>query len=225
MEKSRQFVIFGNFSRISFEKLNLLSDIKEKYKFIVDAQPDAHATITNQPVIQNNISVRPVFKSLDNKTMVFFGSSRIHIQQLDSSINSYEDFNLLSIEIVKKICEVFNLTVNRLAINGTLVITNPEKMSKILKLFLKENTLFSYESDEWQFRINNKIFSEEIESEINKIIFFNRTNVINVDKDTSVLLVSYDYNTQINDNKIFSIESIMTFNKIAKEYRTEVITI
>lgn len=223
MEKSRQFVIFGNFSKISFEDLNLLSDIKEKYNFVVDAQPDVPVTITNQPIAQKNISVRPAFKSLDNKTTVLFGSSRIHVQQSDSSISSYEDFNLLSVEIIKKVSEVFNLTINRLAINGTILITNSEKINNFSKLIFKDNKLFSYDSDEWQFRINNKEFSEEIDSEVNKILFFNRTKIINLNNDTNILLLSYDYNTQINDNKLFNIESVMSFNIIAKEFRNKVI--
>lgn len=228
METKRQFVIFGNFSKISFEELNLLSDIKEKYNFVIDAQQDVPvvpATILNQPIIQSNISVRPTFKSLDKKTTILFGSSRIHIEQLDSSINSYDEFNLMAIEIIKKVSKVFNLTINRLAINGTILITDEDKMNSFLKLFFKKNILFTYDSDEWQFRINNKMFSEEINSEINKILFFNRTKVINTNKNTNILLLSYDYNTQINDTKLFNIDSVMTFNKIAKEFRTQVINI
>ena len=131
----------------------------------------------------------------------------------------------MAIEIIKKVSKVFNLTINRLAINGTILITDEDKMNSFLKLFFKKNILFTYDSDEWQFRINNKMFSEEINSEINKILFFNRTKVINTNKNTNILLLSYDYNTQINDTKLFNIDSVMTFNKIAKEFRTQVINI
>lgn len=225
MEQTRQFVIFGNFSKINFENLNKISDFKQKYSFQIDAQPDMPNVSVKQPIVQENLPIRPVFKSLDGKTIIFFGSSRIHVQQINSKIDSYQDFNKLALEMIKAITLQFELSINRLAINGTLIVKNEEKINELYKMFFKENGIFSSDSDEWQFRVNDKEFIEEINSGINKIIFLNRTKINESNSTSDVLLVSYDYNTQINSNNKFQMSQIEKFNIFAQDYREKIINL
>ena len=217
MEQSRQFVIFGNFATINFENIVDLHELKEKYSFQIDAQPEAQNPSTGQMII------RPVFKSSDNKTIVFFGTSRIHVQQKDETVESYDAFNALSLELLTSIWSTFNLTVNRIAINGNVLIKDSKKMSEIFSIIFKENVFFKTQSDEWQFRINDKEYVDNLNCEVNKIISFNTVAASNPAKQNSMLVLSYDYNTRINNNNNFEIEQLNVFNNFAKKFRLKIV--
>lgn len=225
MEQTRQFVIFGNFTKINFENLNKFAVFKEKYSFQIDAQPDMPNILVNQPVVQNNVQIRPVFKTADNNTIIFFGSSRIHIEQVNSTIDSYNDFNHLALELVFTICSQFELSINRLAINGTLIVRDTDKINSLYKMFFNENKIFTPNSDEWQFRVNDKEFIEKINSDVNKIIFLNRAKINDSNNLSDLLTISYDYNTQVNLKNNFQSNQINDFNVLALEYRNKIINL
>ena len=217
MEKNRQFVIFGNFAKLTFEDLSVLSDLKNKYNLLMDARLDAQMMPIGQ-IPQYNIPIRPIFKSIDNKILVMFGTSRIFIQQDDDSIYSFDEFVEMSLSIIEHIFKSFEISVNRIAINGSFIINDTNKISDLFKSTFKENRFNQRESDEWYVRINNVEFNHTLNTEINKIFVLNKCNTIDgFPKD--FLALSYDYNTQINNTNLFDFKAIKMFVDIAKVFR------
>ena len=226
IEKKRQIVIFGNFNSITFDSLTSFSEIKNEYKFQINAMPDIPnevRTPVGQPVVinPNGLNIRPVFQSEDKKTSVFFGLSRIHIEQLDQDVDSYDEYYNMAIKVIQVIVENSSVTINRIAINGQILDFDKEAMeSRYTKIF-KKSKLYGENSDEWQIRINTKEKINTLSCEINKIISYARGFVFETltGEPKESLITTYDFNTKQGLNREFSLEEIKDFYSLGYEYR------
>lgn len=226
LELSRQFVVFGNFNTITFDSLSKISALKEKYNF---------HTVATQDILTPNVSLgnnqqtpimfpvpqsRPVFQTDDMRTTVFFGSSRIHIEQ-NNFENGYAEFNAMSVEIVEGILNLLGVRFNRLALNGQLLITDKKRISEKFNEFFKESKVYNIESQEWLFRVESKEKNSDLKCELNKIVSYNRANVIEASGEIFPrLIANYDFSTQVGMDRFYSKEDIALFNKLGQEYRT-----
>lgn len=204
-ETSRQYVIFGNFSKISFESITQLSEIKDEYGFELVGKEDMPIPPENpqQPI---NFSfqppaVRPVFFNASNKITVFFGTNRIHVEQTNGESDEYDAFSKTARDILSRVIEIFDLNVFRVAVNGTLLIENSDCVKTMFNKFLKESTLNNNPNEEWFVRVNPRAIDESIMNLTNRIVIANHVLLNSVQmselstKVSRVLFLSYDYNT------------------------------
>ncbi len=231
IEALRQFVVFGNFNSVSFEDVSKLEKIKNKFSLQINATQDLNSpqiNINPNNVLKGGVFIgapmpivtRPILKNEKERVNVFFGTSRIHIEQLDFEDNTYKDFNSMALEIIYEIQDKLNLKFNRLALNGHFFNTEKESVNSALKKLIHSSDNFDLQSDEWRFRIVNKEENEKLKCRLNKIIDYNRGKFIsskNVEEDG--LIISYDFNTQPGIEKIFTKEDIEFFHSIGSEYR------
>lgn len=226
IEKKRQIVIFGNFNSITFDSLTSFVEIKKEYKFQINALPDLPNDVRNpvgQPVVINSggLNIRPVFQSEDKKTSVFFGSSRIHIEQLDQDTESYDEYYNMATKVIEVIVKSSLITINRIAINGQILDFDKEAMeSRYTKVF-KKSKLYGENSDEWQIRINTKEQMNTLACEINKIISYARGFVFETftGQPKQSLITTYDFNTRQGLNREFTLAEIKEFYALGYEYR------
>lgn len=233
-EKNRQFVIFGNFNSINFDNLEKLKDLKERYGFQTTAVPD----ISEIPINNNmgrinvnglsvpNLNIRPAFQSEDKRKTIFFGSSRIHIEEIDTNSDTYEEFNRISFEIIELIIQKMEVKINRVAINGQLVYTDEKMMQEIYTSLFKTSFVYGESSEEWQFRVVTSEPNDELNIGINKIATYVRgTSFDDKGNPNQVLVAGYDFNTRLETYKTFDLKEIKLFNKLGCEYRKLVIKI
>ena len=229
IEKNRQIVIFGNFNGINFDSLVLFSEIKDKYKLQISAMPDipVEAVKGGTPVIVNavnNLNIRPALQSEDKKTTVFFGASRIHIEQLDQTMDSYEQFYGMALEIISDILQKIKVVVNRIAINGQIVNYQQEIMDAAYKKIFKKSTLYGDTSDEWQFRITTRENNDKPSCVINKVISYTRGFVFEpTGQAKAVLATVYDFNTKQDLSREFELDEIKEFYTLGCEYRNNLL--
>ncbi len=224
-EAKRQFVVFGNFNTISLNNINLLDDIKNQFGLQINALPDIISPnqMGIQPVFFQSVpsvSIRPVLQSEDKKTSIFFGSSRLHVEQLEQDVETYDEFFSIALNALNAIYNTYQIKINRIAINGQLLCFDKQDMEKAYSKYFKKSDLYGESSNEWQFRINTNKKDEELDCEINQIISFSRNKLFDkVGVLTDALQSAYDYNTKYGLNKLFTIKDIEIFNKKAYEFR------
>lgn len=222
-ELSRQFVLFGNFNSVTFDSILKLSDLREKYNLKVNAMPDIPPLSNPQQPLNVQFGVpesRPIFQTLDKRTTIFFGTNRIHIEQLDSLSETYQIFNGMVMDIVSNVVENLGINVTRVALNGRLYNADKEWSVKVFNSIFNKSKLYSDKSNEWTVRICDKESNSVLGCEINKIAQYTRGKFVDISKqELDGLIASYDFNTQINVDKIFNETEIQEFNKLAQEYR------
>lgn len=233
LEMDRQVVIFGNFNAITFNSIEQLSIIAKKYSLQFGAQPDIVFPQPKefvQPIMhpQNQMSIflpsRPVLNSSDGKIIVFLGSSRIHVEQKDADSNSFEEFKSMAIDIICQLLTLFKVSVNRVALNGQFSSDDAGIINKQFDSAFKKSELYNSSSKEWQFRINTIEVDDKLGCELNKIITSSCAPVVSRDGGLNIVLQKmYDYNTRIENNKIFSVEEIKIFIDTAAKYREKVL--
>ena len=232
LEMDRQVVIFGNFNVITFNSIEQLNIIAKKYSLQFGAQPDIVLPQSKdfvQPIMlsQNQMSIplpRPVLNSSDGKIIVFLGSSRIHVEQKDADSNSFEEFKSMAIDIICQLLTLFNVSVNRVALNGQFSSGDAGIIDKLFDSVFKKSELYNSSSKEWQFRINTVEVDNKLGCELNKIITSSCVPVVSREGGLNIILQKmYDYNTRVENNKIFSIEEIKTFIDTATKYREKVL--
>lgn len=231
-EQLSQFVLFGNFSSVNFDSLSKLADLKSKYGFITNAtndiiMPSQNMDNQGQIVVPQSFipNMRPVFQTEDKKTSVFFGSSRIHIERRDYESEGYNTFNNMAIDIVNSLMKI-ELKFIRIALNGQIQLFDKKFMDELYQRLFNRSDLYNSNSDEWQLRIVSKENDETLMCGINKIISYNRTNILGgvSTEKRDLLQIGYDFNTFYGIDKVFSIDEINYFNKQATEYRKLVIS-
>lgn len=232
-ELNRQFVIFGEFKSIVLNNINRLDEIKNKYKFQINAVPDMlelpTLNVVGQPPFafnSNPVDIRPIFQTLDMKTNVFFGSKRIHIEQLNQETDSYSNFNSMAVEIIKAIMLAYKdeIKVNRVALNGQISGFDETAMDKIYSDTFKKSSLYGEHSKEWQFRVNTVFEDSTLKSSLNKIVSFMRGTVYDNKKSAiDTLIAVYDLNTIRNNDKVFTVDEIDYFNNLGCQYRNSII--
>lgn len=228
LEINRQVVVFGNFNSVQFDSIVKLSELKEKYKFQTNAAPDID--IPFMPVIQNGQqlmapdlrnNMRPIFQTEDKLTSVFFGASRIHVEQLKHDTEDFSTFNNMAMDIIYQVMEKLELCFTRLAVNGQILVADEKIMDKIYNDTFKESTLYGEKSDEWLLRIVSKDKDAKVNCDINRIISYERKNIIDAKGALQhVLIVGYDFNTHPGNNKVYNKEEIEKFNELGCKYRS-----
>jgi hypothetical protein len=231
-EKVRQFIIFGNFNNITFDNLSKLDDIKAKYKLEGSAQPDitgVEQQLLNKPIIQETMILRPVLKSKDGIFSIVFGTSIIQFRenQVDN-IELKKDytagFNAMVLEIIDAIYTNYKIVVKRVALNGSVYFYDIEIMQSLFKSVFNKKNPFSDSSDEWGFRINNQKYIDELTCDVNEITVCSRTKIFESTKIVDILVLSYDFNTKVNNNNNFDMGFIKVFNKIGLKFREKVVS-
>ncbi len=223
----RQFVVFGNFNSVTFDSIMKFSELRERYKLQTNSIPDMPVGAPmpiNGAIASVRVPVdgRPIFQSSDRKFSIFFGSRRIHVEELDGDSENYQEFNKNSLEIVCEIIKTLELKVNRVALNGRLFNDNLDWIKQTFSRVFNKSNLYSENSNEWQFRIASKDANLELGCEINKIAAFTRGIFLdNVGKNQNGVIANYDYNTQVNIDKIFTEDEMRLFNNFAQEYRKQ----
>lgn len=232
-EISRQLVIMGNFNAVTFDSVIKFSALREKYKLQINAMQDipvAQPIPIGQPIQGNRqitsvrvpIVSRPIFQSADKKFNIFFGSNRIHVEELDCDSGDYKDFNKNALEIICEIIKGLELKVNRVALNGSLFNDDSTWIEQAFNRVFKKSDLYSGPSNEWQFHIASKDANAQLGCEINKIAAFTRGLFLdNFGKNQNGLIANYDYNTQVNIDKVFTEDEVRFFNDLAQSYREQ----
>lgn len=208
-ELRREFAVFGNFVKVNFETvLNWKSEFNAG-DLIVEGAPEINAITPIGINVPGQISVRPQLSSAEKKTVLFFGTSRINIVQ-NSPDTQLDDFRMFIDKIIELIFNDSDYNVNRLALNGNIVIGEFPKAFDVKEKFFKDSDLYS-SFDEIQFRINSCIFDATLNNYINRII-----NVANAGE---TLNGSYDFNTRVLNDRKYNREEIDKFMQLAFEYR------
>lgn len=208
-ELRREFAVFGNFVKVNFETvLNWKSEFNAG-DLIVEGAPEINAITPIGINVPGQISVRPQLSSAEKKTILFFGTSRINIVQ-NSPDTQLDDFRMFIDKIIELIFNDSDYNINRLALNGNIVIGEFPKAFDVKEKFFKDSDLYS-SFDEIQFRINSCIFDATLNNYINRII-----NVANAGE---TLNGSYDFNTRVLNDRKYSREEIDKFMQLAFEYR------
>lgn len=221
LEQSRQFVIFGNFTDIDFEKViklrERLSDLPLKVSATYDPSQNNRFSLSN-----GLPKLCPSLHSMDKKMSIIFGNNRIHIQENNVDSTSYKEFNKTSLRIIETIIESSNISINRIAINGQFLVTDPKIINKFYSFYFK-NPNNSSEPFEWSFRTNNIVqFSNDFNYKINTIISLIKNKI---NDEISELTIAYDFNTVINSKNIFQYNNILLFNKHGIDFRNQILLI
>ena len=224
VEKNKQFVIFGDFSKINFENVLNVS-FKEKYQLMLVAKEDFQQAPVDQ-IQPFSISItppvsRPTLISADRKFSVFFGSKRIHIEEIDTNAQEYELFSKKSKEILSEIISLFSLNVDRAAVNGTITEVDTIYIKKVFSRFLKSSELCKDDMEDWLFRINNKL-SESNTKPLNRIVSAQLRKEMLNGLPKNILYFSYDYNT-IPNGTLFTEKELNNFFDDGIKYRRMVI--
>ena len=235
-EINRQVVIFGNFKSIGFNILPKINNLISEYNLNVTAMPDYIQAQSingivpiNQiqnflPQIVTSTQMMPLLVNSKKDFSIFIGSNRIHVEQNDSTTEAYEEFLDSAIKIIATILKESKVTkINRLAVNGKLIIEDQKKINENFETIFKQSNLYDSSSDEYSFRVTTKEYSETLRSTVNKIIAFDRASEITNNSETKpIILISYDYNTIQNNNAEFEISDLSKLIKLAKEYKNQI---
>lgn len=222
LEINRQFVIFGNFNSVSFEDIMKLEDIRKEYSLQINFAPDI---IVPPPAgTRFPTESRPIFQTADKKFTVFFGTGRIHIEELEGDSESYNSFSQKAIKILNQIKTALNLNISRLAINGQVFDNNQDWINRIFQNTFKTSDFCSEASDEWQFRIRNIENLADFNCYANKIVSYARGSFMdNYGRNRDGLIAGYDYNTQADAKVIFLETDLRKFLELATSYREQFI--
>lgn len=230
LTERRQFIAFGNFAEISIANISPLNEVVKTYNLSVMALPDViEPSITANGIQQFTIpaqpvGLRPAFQSEDKQTTIFLGTSKVYIEQVDKSVDSFPDFIKMSVNLITDIINRYSVTINRVAINGQLSGYAQEARDKLYVKFFNKTALYGDVSDEWQFRINTKVNVEELNCEINKIVSFNRGEFIINNRIVPDMLFSvYDFNTKRGIDKLFNLEDINKFIELGNVFRETIV--
>lgn len=234
-ETVRQFVIFGNFNSVKFDNVLNLKEIRSRYNLQLNAMPDIPNPPDNnqggQPIapgiVINGVQTlesRPIFQTSDKRFQIFFGTKRIHIEEFEGSSESYFEFNKKAVEIICEIIHGLKLKVIRVALNGRLYNDDKKWATEAFNKIFNRTELYSDNSMEWQFHIASKENNTVLGCEINKIASYARGNFIDgLGKMQNGIIANYDFNTQVNIEKIFNEKEIRLFNECAQKYRSQFI--
>lgn len=235
VEQTRQFVLFGDFNSITFDVIARLQDSINKYGLHISAAPDNGVQIPMPLPVQGLGGLsnqafgvfspgRPVLQTSDLKKNVFFGSGRLHIEEINQILESYDDFCVMAKYILKNIIEVFGVKIGRIAMNGQFICDDLSTINKLYdKTFSKSNVILDA-SEEWQYRINNITNNEALRCKFNNIISMNR--IVSFDaigKRQDVLSIAYDINTLHGIDKLFTYNDIETFCLQGIGFRTNLL--
>lgn len=233
-EIDRQLVAFGNFKSIDFGTINELNDIIKEYSFTIEAAQDFP---TNDGVAQDAVKIsitqtistvpqiRPVLFNKDRTINIFFGSNRLHIEEINADSLTYDVFLQMGKKILNTIINRFgHITINRIAINGKLISEDEDVMNAIYSNTFKSSKWYGDKSQEYSFRINTITDSPALKCKMNKIIAINRTHQIQKDKPlTSVMLIDYDYNTVENKDAEFNYDAFGSLIEEGSQFRLSLI--
>lgn len=222
IEKKKQLVIFGAFDGIDFESISNLLELKTKYPFILIGKEEVQTfpISASRPIDIPPTVIRPVLMTPDKKFSVFFGRKRIHVEELDSDVLTYDDFISKAEDLIVSIMSSFKLSINRIAVNGIAMSTDQNYSNKIFNKFFKKNSFNDQMSDDWGFRVNYKFINKE-QKPINRIITANQRKELIDNQPTDALYITYDYNTF--PNQTFSDKEIGSFIKEAIGFRKKVL--
>lgn len=236
-ELNRQVVVFGNFNTIGFEVKPELLEVMKRLNMSMDAAPDIiQANNINGvlPIDQiNNIippmvsipKMRPLLTTKNRQFSVFIGTNRIHVEQMNTDTDSYNDFLCEAQKILACVLsDTVSTYINRLAVNGRILIEDVKAMDKSYQDTFKPSDLYGKSSNEFSFRINTIEKNEKLNNNINKIIAFNRTNEVLPEKPLHpIMLIEYDYNTVIEDEMRYNIDDLDKLIQVAKEFKSQII--
>lgn len=227
LNERRQFAIFGNFTGITLDTIDLFNAIKERYSLHLSGTPDIvePKSIVNLQIGLPTINVRPLLQSEDKLTNIVIGTSRINIEQNMQDPSDFDFFKDFVLDVCNCITSSYDVKINRLALNGQLFGYEEDKYLIFYNKIFKETLLYDSSPAEWQFRINTCKANDIMGCDINQIISFSKGNfVFNNQVEQESLIVSYDYNTKQGISKIFVADDLGKFIDLAIEYRNKVLS-
>lgn len=214
-EIKRQFALFGNFTKVDFDYvIKLRNELADFGLIKVGGAPDINIAINNFPLNNTTLNIRPQLSNLENDIVVFWGTSRINIDQINIMDDSLEQYKSLIQKIISLIFSDNDFSVNRIALNGNIEFES-QNIQSLFEKFIKKSSLYS-SLDEVGFRINSCIFDQNINNSLNRII----TVQNNGNKITGL----YDYNTKVLNDRKYSIEDVQHFINSALKYRDMFLT-
>ncbi len=236
-ELNRQVVIFGDFNSIGFEINPQLSSIMKRLNLTMDASPDINQAnningvlpidqINNFiPPIVNVPKMRPLLTTKNRQFSVFIGINRIHVEQLNTDTVTYEDFLSEAKNILASVLsESSNTFINRLAVNGRVLLEDLDIMNKKYIETFKPSNLYGDISNEFSYRINTIEKCEKLNRNVNKIIACNRTNEVLPEKKVRpIMLIEYDYNTVVQEEDRYNLDDLDSLIAVAIDFKNEVI--
>ena len=219
-EKSRQFIVFGNFREVSKNDISdKLSGLIEELKLDINMSQDMFTISPRGPIM------RPVLQDKSRQISIYFGLDRVCYEWDMSSLNSYDDFASEATRVVKHIIDALGLTATRLACCGSLIHFEPEKNHRLYaKIFNPDIFFYNEDSIEWDFMTNDQVQSESLNCAINQVIrIISGINIVGIDGTSAgQLVIAYDYNTEFIGAGGVSSEKIDTFVELAKDFRNKV---
>ena len=223
-EKNRQFMIFGDFGGVVEKDIaSELVDLKKKYDFQDGVAPDVNAVV---PGVTASAVMRQAFFSQDRNVVVVFGEKSIYMQSNLSNLSSYDESADKGLDILKSAISVFDLKVNRIACNGSVIgfeVDDPKEIYP--KLFNADSFIYDDTSPEWDFSTNRQVFVDKLGCTVNQIVRFIRAGDI-VGSDGTMggpLVMVYDCNTSPMADKIFDENEVDMFFEHAKEFRRKAV--
>ncbi len=228
-ENLKEFVLFGNFNSIDYAIVNNISIQLKEYDFklsgfneivqtpVPSSEGDA---LSLQNALPNTILTpqpRPALLAEEGKLRITFGLSRINIDSAIDSIDNIEKFIVLINSVAKHILSTTNITVNRIALNGRISIERSEKDITFFDKLYKKTSIYDTD-DEFDFRINSKKISADLGCKINRITTIHKSD-FNFKTQQKAIILMYDYNTETNLSRSFSIKDIDAFIKESVEFR------
>ena len=227
-EKLKEFALFGNFNSIDYAIANDISVQLKDYEFKLNGfngivqtpVPPSVDAISLQNAMPNAILTsqpRPALLAEDGKLRITFGVSRINIDSAIENTENITKFIDLINSVAKYILNITNTTVNRIALNGQIAIDRTEKDVSFFDKFYKMTSIYDSD-DELDFRINSKKFSEKLGCRINRITTIHKSD-INIGIRKQAIILMYDYNTETNLAKSFSMVDINSFMDESVEFR------
>ncbi len=224
-EKNRQFVIFGDFRKISSGELTeKLAKLKDTFKYQPGLSLDPDSFGLGQPSFVPQLS-RPAFYSQSGNESIIFGVNRIVLQENTADIDNYDDFILNCINITEEIIKKLGTRVARIAVNGAFLSDQTQKTDAIYdKIFNSDYSLCDSCSDEWRITTNGKNNDVNLGCSINRVVNIIRGNGI-ISPDGAIvgpLVTMYDYNTEAEYAGDFHLKDIKIFADTAKEFRKQV---
>lgn len=234
VELVRQVVAFGDFKTIGFEALNKFNEFIEKYSLSVEAAqdisfkediPPAGVQIRFDQPLPFIRQARPILINKSNTINIFLGTTRMHVEQRNADTETYLQFLDFAKEFFCLVSSsIADVSINRIAVNGKLLIEDLSKMDDLYSLTFKESNLYGKRSDEFSFRINTVIDSTALNAKINKIISVARITENQPDSQPKPLMfIDYDYNTIDNKEYRFDFSQMSMLITEGIDFKTKVI--
>ncbi|MDY0278812.1 MAG: hypothetical protein RBQ97_12090 [Acholeplasma sp.] len=226
-EFEKQIVIFGNFEYLDFNNVMKIKDFFESYDMYLEGTPDFPKDLQFrdlQPrIITEPPLIRPMFINKAKSKRVVFGTFRINIEEYDNSIHKYDEFSLFAERLFSILFSDFGIKPNRLAVNGRLV-QDLDKLTSYYEKFIS-NISISGDIGSFGFNVEKIEYVEELKSNINKILNIQKANVGLIGKPGSdCILTSYDFNTIIQTQVLYTFEDYQTFKHMSDKYRNSIIS-